>query len=141
MLRTVIGHLVAGLMLASVLIIACGPDTAGLGTLSVPELAALLDQDKSVVVCDANNEDTRGKYGIIPGARLLSDYRDYDAVAELPQEKNTQLVFYCASEMCSAAPTAARKAVAQGYSNVSVLPVGIKGWVEADQPIAKSQAG
>ncbi len=52
MLRTIIGHLVAGLMLASVLIIACGPDTAGLGTLPVPELAALLDQDKSVVVCD-----------------------------------------------------------------------------------------
>ncbi len=128
-------------MLASVLIIACGPDTAGLGTLSVPELAALLDQDKSVVVCDANREDTRGKYGTIPGARLLSDYRDYDVVAELSQEKNTQLVFYCASEMRSAVPTAARKAVAQGYSNVSVLPVGIKGWVEADQPIAKSQAG
>ncbi len=62
-------------------------------------------------------------------------------MAELPQEKNTQRVFYGASEMCSAAPTAARKAVAQGYSNVSVLPVGIKGWVEADQPIAKSQAG
>ena len=70
------GHLVAGLMLASVPIIACGPDTAGLGTLSVPELAALFDQDKSVVVCYANNEDTRGKYGSIPGARLLSDYRD-----------------------------------------------------------------
>ncbi len=141
MSRTALGLSVAGLVIACALIIACRPDMAGLGTLSVSDLVALLDQDKSVAVCDANDEETRSKYGVIPGARLLSHYRDYDGVAELPQEKSTQLVFYCASEMCSAAPTAARKAVAQGYPNVSVLPAGIKGWVKADQPIEKPKAG
>ncbi len=141
MSRTVIWPSLAGLVVVSALIFGCKPDTSGLGILSVPELAALLTQDPSVVVCDANNEDTRNKYGIIPGARLISDYRDYDAVVELPDEKTRKLVFYCASEMCSAAPTAARKAVAQGYSDVYVLPSGIKGWVKADQPVARPQTG
>ena len=136
-----IGSSIAGLVVASALILGCGPDTTGLGTLSVPELATLLSQGSSVVVCDANNEETREKYGVIPGARLLSDHRGYDVATELPAEKSEKLVFYCSSEACSAAPAAARKAVAQGYSDVNVLPAGIKGWVKADQPTEKPRTG
>ncbi|MCZ6463204.1 MAG: rhodanese-like domain-containing protein [Proteobacteria bacterium] len=112
----------------------CKADHSDLASFTVSELAAMLVQGVALTVLDANNDDTRAKRGIIPGAVLLSSYRDY-LWSELPTDKASQLIFYCASEMCSAAPTAARKAVAAGYSAVAVLPAGIKGWLEEGQPV------
>jgi rhodanese-related sulfurtransferase len=126
----IIGWLaIAGLTLG------CTADTEGLATLTVPELTDWLAADPAVVVCDANTQKTRSRYGVLPGARLLSSYRDYDPATELPADKSRPLVFYCHSERCSAAATAARKAVAAGYNHVSVLPPGIRGWTEAGRPV------
>jgi hypothetical protein len=55
------------------------------------------DPGLHVVILDANVERTREKYGVIPGARLLSSYDDYDVTKELPSAKNSRLVFYCAN--------------------------------------------
>jgi hypothetical protein len=49
------------------------------------------------VIFDANVEDTRNKYGVIPGARLLTTYDHYNVATELPPAKNAKLVFYCAN--------------------------------------------
>ena len=93
------------------------------------------------MLCDANTEETRGKFGIIPGARLLSSYRDYEPAVELPADKAQQLVFYCHSAMCGAAADAARKAVAEGWHNVWVMPDGIRGWTEAGLPVVRPVTG
>jgi rhodanese-related sulfurtransferase len=130
--------LISTLSLALTLTIGCRADTTGLSTLTVPELSALLDNDASVLLYDANSRKTREKYGIIPGAKLLSHYSDYDAARELPAEKAQKLVFYCASSLCSSAPAAARKAMEAGFTDVNVLPAGIKGWVEAEHPVEKA---
>ncbi len=62
------------------------------------ELAALLaDKSRNVALFDANDSNFRKKEGIIPGARLLSSFNKYDVAKELPNEKNAQLVFYCAN--------------------------------------------
>jgi len=116
----------------------CGADFTGLETLSVSELAELRSAQIDLVVCDANADKTRGNMGVIPGAVLLSSYRDYDPHAELPGDTSRKVVFYCHSEMCGAAADAARKAIAVGYSDVSVLASGIRGWVEAGQPVDRS---
>jgi hypothetical protein len=64
----------------------------------VADLAALrADPNSHVVVLDANLEGTRNKYGVIPGARLLTTYDNYDVAKELPPAKNAKLVFYCAN--------------------------------------------
>jgi hypothetical protein len=64
----------------------------------VADLAALrTDPNSHVVILDANVEDTRNKYGVIPGAHLLSSYDNYDVATELPPAKNAKLVFYCAN--------------------------------------------
>jgi hypothetical protein len=66
--------------------------------LHVADLAALrADPNSHVVILDANIEPTRDKYGVIPGARLLTSYDDYDVATELPPAKNAKLVFYCAN--------------------------------------------
>lgn len=117
--------------------LACEADVSDLRVLAVDELAALQASHADLTICDANNADVREHYGTIPGAVLLSNYRDYDAAAELPSDKSRRLVFYCRSEMCSAAGDAARKALAHGHTDVWVLHAGIKGWVEAEQPVMR----
>jgi len=105
--------------------------------MKVKELSSLLTKKDAVTVCDANGEKTRNEYGVIPGAKLLSSYREFDIAKELPTDKNSKLVFYCSSTRCSAAPKAAERAVEAGYADVNVLKVGIKGWIEAGKKVAK----
>ena len=119
----------------------CRADTTGLSTLTVDQLFALRGSGADLVVCDANTEETRSRDGVIPGAVLLSSYRDYAAAVELPADRSKQVVFYCHSAMCSAAADAARKAVAEGWRNVWVMPDGIRGWSEAGLPVDRPAAG
>ena len=75
---------------------------------------------------DANGDATRRHMGVIPGAVLL---RDMDAVDQLPADKTTGLVFYCANTACGASHQAAERALTAGYTNVKGMPAGIAGWV------------
>jgi rhodanese-related sulfurtransferase len=137
MSKTSTALLLSTLSLALILTFGCKADTTGLSTLTVLELSGLLEDGAQVLMYDANSQKTRDKYGIIPGAILLSHYSDYDAAKELPPTKSQKLVFYCAGQLCSSAPTAARKALEVGYTDVHVLPAGIKGWVEAEKPVER----
>jgi rhodanese-related sulfurtransferase len=99
---------------------------------SVADVAAAL-KDQQVTAVDANNIETRQKYGVVPGAVLLSDHRSY-ALSELPSDKAKPLVFYCGGTQCRASDAAASKAMSAGYANVSVMRDGIRGWADAGQP-------
>lgn len=90
-------------------------------------------QAKTATAVDANGVDTRKKQGTIPGAVILTDYKNYN-VSELPADKAQDLVFYCANEVCSASHKAAAKAKEAGYQKVAVLPAGIAGWKEKGMP-------
>ena len=81
-------------------------------------------------VVDANSASTREKNGVIEGAVLLDNYRTYD-FASLPAEKDASVIFYCGSTMCTASDKAANRAMQAGYTNVSVMREGIKGWKKA----------
>ena len=81
-------------------------------------------------VYDANRAGTRTENGVVEGAVLLTNYNDYD-LAVLPEAKDAQLVFYCANTLCKASDGAAIRAQDAGYTQVSVMREGIKGWVEA----------
>ena len=102
-----------------------------LAEMSVPAVAAAL-KDKKVVAVDANGAETREKYGVVPGALLLTDHRSY-ALTELPADKSSSLVFYCGGTKCRASDAAATRAAAAGYASVSVMRDGIRGWVDAGQ--------
>jgi len=101
---------------------------------TVPELAKLTSA-KQATVLDANDNTFRAKNGIIPGAILLTSSSEF-ALSELPQAKDTKVVFYCASEKCGASHGAAQKALQAGYTDVSVLPEGLAGWKKAGQKTA-----
>jgi len=105
-------------------------------TMHAGDLAAALKSPTPPKVYDANNQGTRDKYGVIPGAVLLTSSKKYDAAKVLPADKKTPLVFYCANTMCLASHQAADKALAAGYRDVSVMVDGIMGWKDAGQPTA-----
>jgi rhodanese-related sulfurtransferase len=91
------------------------------------------------VPVDANEQQVRTNEGIITGAVLLTSSAQY-ALSELPANKASRLVFYCANEKCGASHQAAQRALDAGYSNVAVMPVGIKGWKAAGQPTVKPRS-
>jgi rhodanese-related sulfurtransferase len=99
-------------------------------TVTVDELDRMLARHDGQAV-DANGQVTRQRLGVIPGAVLLRDPEAPDAIAQLPSDRSTSLVFYCANAACGASHEAASKAILAGYANVKVLPEGIAGWVKA----------
>ena len=96
-----------------------------------------LQKAGKVAFLDANNKDTRAKFGVIPGATLLTSFNEYDPTKELPKAKDAKLVFYCASTKCTASDKAAEKALEAGYTDVNILREGIAGWKEAGAPVDK----
>jgi rhodanese-related sulfurtransferase len=116
----------------------CDHATVAVKTTTVKEVAAW-NKTKAITPVDANGKETRAKMGVIPGARLLTSSTQF-AATELPASKDSKLVFYCANTRCQASHQAAQRAVDFGYTDVSVLPDGIKGWVDAGQATEKPSA-
>ena len=96
--------------------------------------ATELQKKSQASFLDANDAEVRTKWGVIPGATLLTSFVDYKAT-ELPKDKDAKLVFYCANVRCSASHKAAAKALQAGYTDVNVLPEGIIGWKNAGKPV------
>lgn len=103
-----------------------------------PDAVQKLVDDKGCVPVDANGQSTREKYGVVPGALLLSgaDFK----TTELPDDKDTKLVFYCGGKACTAAPKAAKLAQEAGYADVNVMRDGIRGWVDAGKNVDKPKS-
>jgi hypothetical protein len=56
----------------------------------------IADPNAKIHIYDANVLETREKFGVIPGATLLSSDDKYD-LSVLPSDKHAKLVFYCAN--------------------------------------------
>jgi hypothetical protein len=48
----------------------------------------------TLTALDCNGDNTRKKYGVLPGATLMTDDEAYSP-SELPTDKKRKLVFYC----------------------------------------------
>jgi len=98
------------------------------------------DADKALksgaVAIDANSERTRKKNGTVPEAVILTSSYKYD-LAQLPDDKSKDLIFYCSNTNCTASDAAAERASANGYESIHVMREGIKGWKEAGKPTTK----
>jgi rhodanese-related sulfurtransferase len=102
----------------------------GLKTISPAELYPLV-QTRKVTAIDVNSRQSWLK-AHVPGAVNLDPVAYNDA--DLPQDKSSNLVFYCSNPMCRKAPNAARRARKMGYDNVRVMSAGISGWLAAKLP-------
>lgn len=106
------------------------PTLMRLESISPKDLHAMISNDP-VTILDVNVFQSWQK-AHVPGAIHLDPlgYTEND----LPDDKNSALVFYCSNPMCRKAPNAARKAEGMGYKNVLVMSAGINGWLSAGLP-------
>ena len=84
---------------------------------------------------DANSESTREENGTVPDAIILTSSYKYE-LAQLPEDKSKDLIFYCSNTNCTASDAAAERASTNGYQNVHVMREGIKGWKDAGKTTA-----
>ncbi|MBW3163627.1 rhodanese-like domain-containing protein [Ferrimonas balearica] len=72
--------------------------------------------------------------GYIPGAIhfFVDNWKDL-----LPEDKGTEMIFYCANRLCNASEIAAHAVKAMGYTNVSQMPDGIFGWKMSGRAVEK----
>ena len=92
-------RLALGVLLAAGLAVAAEPKEK-FRLIEVPELEAMQKDAKApVTVLDANDVEFRQKNGVIPGAKLLSSFKDYDLKKELPANHDAPLVFYCSNRL------------------------------------------
>lgn len=102
-------------------------------TVTVEDVAQAISTG-GVHIYDANSAKQYAS-AHVPGAAHLPF--DKVKVEKLPADKNAKVIFYCWNEVCSASHEAATRAAKLGYSDVSVMRVGINGWIKAGQPVEK----
>lgn len=89
--------------------------------------------ESGAIAVDANSASTRETNGTVPNAIILTSSYKYD-LAQLPEDKSKNLIFYCSNTKCTASDAAAERASSHGYEKVSIMREGIKGWKEAGKP-------
>ncbi|MCL1049728.1 rhodanese-like domain-containing protein [Shewanella abyssi] len=94
-----------------------------LNTITMREVDSLVGKE-GVYFFDVNTLELWAE-GFIPGA-IYFNVKDWKKV--LPQNKDAQMIFYCANRLCNASEIAAHAAMKMGYSNVRQMPDGIYGW-------------
>ncbi|MCO4763396.1 MAG: rhodanese-like domain-containing protein [Myxococcales bacterium] len=106
-------------------------DKGGEGTFAMvsgPDLLKQIDAKEKMLILDVNRK-ARFLKAHVPGAVHVS--RHALTRIELGNDKAAKLVFYCGSPKCRASHKAAKTAGEMGYTNVFVMPLGIKGWEAA----------
>jgi rhodanese-related sulfurtransferase len=86
--------------------------------------------EAGALAVDANSERTRKKNGTVPEAIILTSSYKYE-LAQLPEDKSKDLIFYCSNTNCTASDAAAERASTNGYEHVHIMREGIKGWKDA----------
>jgi rhodanese-related sulfurtransferase len=109
----------------------------GLKTISPEEVHRLITH-KNATVVDVNSRDS-WTTARVPGALNL-DPAGYTE-SDLPDDKDSTLVFYCSNPLCRKAPNAARRAKKMGYGDVQVMSAGISGWLSAKLPTERGEKG
>lgn len=108
------------------------PDWVGNGGLpgvSAQYVKKALGNGKTMVV-DAR-PPRKFKKGNIPGSVNIPTTRFDDMHDRLPQDKGTELVFYCGGYNCPLSVKGALKAKALGYTNIKLFQSGYPAWKKA----------
>ena len=112
------------------------PNEAPAVKAEIPEISiddASKALESGAIAVDANSASTREKNGTVPDAIILTSSYKYD-LAQLPEDKSKDLIFYCSNTNCTASDAAAERASSNGYEKVSIMREGIKGWKQAGKP-------
>lgn len=89
----------------------------GLNSVTPEQVHRMLKRGGATVL-DLNPAEVHARVRV-PGSRSLSF--DTFTAADLPQDKQSPVVFLCSNRRCRKAPIATRRARAMGYTNAVVM--------------------
>ena len=91
---------------------------------------AVLPKPDGVLLIDSRPTARKFDPGHIPTATNIPDTQFEKMVDQLPQDKNTLLIFYCEGHECPLSHNSAYKAEKLGYTNVHVYAEGYPEWIQ-----------
>ncbi len=90
---------------------------------------ATVPKKNDVLVVDSRPARKYDKGHIVPAINISN--RQFDTKTQLlPEDKSTQLIFYCGGLKCPLSHKSAAKAEALGYTNVKVYAAGYPDWLK-----------
>jgi rhodanese-related sulfurtransferase len=93
------------------------------------ERYAVLPKPEGVMIIDSRPTTRKYDPGHIPTAINIPDTQFDKLTDQLPQDKNTLLIFYCEGVECSLSHSSAFKAEKLGYTNIKVYAEGYPDWI------------
>ena len=102
-----------------------------------------IEKNADMVLIDSRPKRKKYDKGHITTAISIPDMKFDKMTAELPQDKDKLLVFYCGGYKCPLSHKSAKKAIALGYTNVKVFAAGYPVWKAAygsSAPVAAKPA-
>ena len=108
-------------------------------TLNAEELKKKLDANEDFVLVNVLPKEYFDERHVPKSVNIPVDQIESKAPSEL-QDKNAEIIVYCANTECQASPKALKKLEEMGYTNVSDFEAGVKGWEEAGNKFEGSAA-
>jgi len=87
-----------------------------------------IDKKADMALIDSRPKRKKYDKGHIPTAISIPNTQFDKMTAELPQDKDKRLVFYCGGYKCKLSHKSAKKAIALGYTKVKVFAAGYPAW-------------
>jgi len=102
--------------------------------ISTNEVKKFMDQKENMVLIDARTpEEYRDAH--IAGAVNIPENGFEQALAQLPADKKTLLIFYCNGVKCGKSKRVAQKVAPFGYTTILIYREGIPVWEERNLPL------
>lgn len=111
------------------------PTKDGYAVIDTASLKNLLDTEPAdVVVVDARNPEEYQEVHI-KGAINVPQKKFAEYAHLLPEDKSSQIIFYCNGVKCGKSKKAAKETLKMGYIQVSIYAEGMPVWEEMGMPI------
>jgi phage shock protein E len=119
-------------LFTAVLLVGCAPAPVPTGDITVIELEQRITTNSAPLILDVRSADEYSA-GHLPGATNIPHTEIPNRLAELPADRETEIVVHCHSgRRAAAAQTSLEEA---GFSNIRHLDGDFVGWQEAGLPL------
>lgn len=108
-------------------------------TIDAKEVQKKLISNDDVILINALGADSfRAKH--IPGSLNIPAGKVEEIAEQVLPDKDQEIIVYCSSPSCTASPTAAKKLMNLGYTNVSDFEAGLTGWLKEGFPLIRADS-
>ena len=108
-------------------------------TIKADEVQQKIASNEDVILINALGADSfRAKH--IPGSINIPAGKVTEIAEQVLPDKDQEIIVYCSAPNCTASPSAAKKLLDLGYTNVSDFEAGLTGWLKEGFGLVRADA-